>query len=80
MWSIYAKASRVIVWLVEAKDDSDLTMSAASLLEPAYSLAKPITSPGLLFGSQDQPDPLNSLLKLHGSSDEEHLDPHDSLE
>ena len=55
-------------------------MTAVSLLEPALSLAKPIMSFGLLLGSQDHLDPSKSLLKLHGSSDGEHLDPHDPRE
>lgn len=65
MYKIYQKAEQVPIWLGEESDDSNLAMD-------------------LIAGMQEDPsvnpDPFESLLKLHGSGDGEHLNPQDPQE
>ena len=65
MFKIYQRAEQVPIWLGEESDDSNLAMDLISNMQE--------DSPGRL-------DPFESLLKLHGSSDGEHLNPQDPQE
>ena len=89
MFSIYQKAARVLVWLGEERDDSDLAMNLILHLysEKLVSFKKQV--PQMRFTAEEQKQVdffankekwYMSLMKLHGSSDGEHLNPRDPRE
>lgn len=76
MWSIYARASRVLVWLGDACDESDLAMILVSVLDSGTKPGSTITPPGILFGVERCINPFSSLQKLHDSTEGEQIYPH----
>lgn len=89
MFDLYSHAARVLIWLGEAQDESDLAMdliyqlqaSQLELIQKQYpQLAVTRWEQGQLAKWSAQAPWYYSLLKLHGSSGGEHLNPQDPRE
>lgn len=89
MFSICQKAARVLVWLGEERDDSDLATDLVPHMHAETLVSYKRQVPQMRFTPEEQrqvdffadkEEWYMSLMKLHGSSDGEHLNPQDPRE
>ncbi len=89
MFHLYKKAARVLIWLGEEHDDSDIAMRLILRMQAAKLASVQRQVPGMVLGpyEQSQVDQFaneepwyHSLMKLHGSSGGEHINPQDPRE